>query len=61
MMTTLQNCSQDVLTNPNMCAIMVMPRHGKEPMKELLIKWISEADDATVRKLFGVVKGFLHK
>lgn len=54
-------CSDIVLTNANSCDIMVMPRHGKEPMKELLIKWISEADDATIRKLFGVVKGFLHK
>lgn len=54
-------CSDIVLTNANSCAIMVMPRHGKEPMKELLIKWISEADDATARRLFGVVKGFLHK
>lgn len=57
----MNNISRQVLTNPNKCAIMVMPRHGKEPMKELLIKWISEADDATVRHLFGIVKGFLRK
>jgi hypothetical protein len=57
----MNDISREVLTNPNKCAIMAMPRHGKEPMKELLIKWISEADDATVRHLFGIVKGFLHK
>ena len=27
----MNNISREVLTTPNMCAMMVMPRHGKEP------------------------------
>ncbi len=30
-------------------------------MRELLIHWIYEADDAAISRLFGIVKGFLHK
>lgn len=30
-------------------------------MREILIRWINEVDDTTVRRLFGLVKGFLHK
>lgn len=30
-------------------------------MRELLIRWIYEADEAAVCRLFGLVKGFLHK
>lgn len=31
----MNNISRQVLTNPNKCAIMVMPRHGKDlPMKQ---------------------------
>ncbi len=30
-------------------------------MRDILIRWIREADDATIASLFGIVKGFLHK
>lgn len=30
-------------------------------MREILIRWIYEADEAAIVSLFGIVKGFLHK
>ena len=30
-------------------------------MRDLLIRWICEADEAAIASLFGIVKGFLHK
>lgn len=30
-------------------------------MRDLLIRWIYEADEAAIASLFGIVKGFLHK
>lgn len=30
-------------------------------MKEILIRWILEADDAAVARIFGAVKVILHK
>ena len=30
-------------------------------MRDILIRWINEADDAAVTTLFYLVKGFLHK
>lgn len=30
-------------------------------MREILIRWIYEADDAAIASLFYLVKGFLHK
>lgn len=30
-------------------------------MRDLLIRWICEADEASIATLFYLVKGFLHK
>lgn len=30
-------------------------------MREILIRWIYEADEASIASLFYLVKGFLHK
>lgn len=46
-----------------MCGIMLPapPQEKEKYMRDILIRWIYEADDTAITTLFYLVKGFLHK
>ena len=53
----MNDISREVLTNPNMCAIMVMPRHGKdllmeqETKEEVLKRILVKLSDMTAQEI----------
>ena len=55
-------CSQKALTNPNKCAIMVLPRHGKEQSMhedtraELLERIIDKLSEMTAEEVSELIR-----
>ena len=53
----MNDISREVLTNQNMCAIMVMPRHGKdllmeqETKEEVLKRLLVKLSDMTAQEI----------